>query len=162
MDDTKTVITLTKAALEFIYSDRSIDEAWSDFEDSALKLYNENEYDESVDTFLDDARSIFHDGVNERLQELKKHSHFTDNPVHKSEKPEHSETGAEIAAALIAVMVSNPDNSIDSYVKLYSEALPKIKATIQQIATGSKITPKPHDAPTEHSATGSEKVLVAA
>jgi hypothetical protein len=59
MDDTKTVITLTKAALEFIYSDRSIDEAWSDFEDSALKLYNENEYDESVDTFLDDARSIF-------------------------------------------------------------------------------------------------------
>jgi hypothetical protein len=197
MDETKAVITLTKAALEFIYSDRSIDEAWSDYEESALELYD-NESDQSADEFLDQARLIFHDSVDARLKELKKHSRFTDNAVAKPEKTpiEHSQTGAEIAAAVIAVMVSNPDNSVDGYIKLFGEALPKIKAAIQQSATGSKILPDPllaltrlkpehfatglkiaadtaqeqnetdikklHDAPIEHSATGSEKVLVAA
>jgi hypothetical protein len=144
MDETKAVITLTKAALEFIYSDRSIDEAWSDYEESALELYD-NESDQSADEFLDQARLIFHDSVDARLKELKKHSRFTDNAVAKPEKTptEHSQTGAEIAAAVIAVMVSNPDNSVDGYIKLFGEALPKIKAAIQQSATGSKILPDP-------------------
>ena len=56
-------------------------------------------------------------------------------------------------------MVSNPDNSIAGYVKLYSEALPKIREAIQQNATGSKILPDPVP---EQNATGSEKVMVAA
>jgi hypothetical protein len=158
-DDTKAVITLTKTALEFIYSERSLDEAWSDYEDSALELYKDNGYEESVDSFREHARSIFHDGVNERLKELKKHSRFTDNTIPKPE-PKYSETGAEIAAALIAVMVSNPDNSIAGYVKLYSEALPKIREAIQQNATGSKIVSDPLIAlmrlKPEQIATGSE------
>jgi hypothetical protein len=109
MDETKAVITLTKAALEFIYSDRSIDEAWSDYEESALELYD-NESDQSADEFLDQARLIFHDSVDARLKELKKHSRFTDNAVAKPEKTptEHSQTGAEIAAAVIAVWSATP------------------------------------------------------